>query len=705
MRPTAVGTPVDRADARSKVTGTACYTVDVVLPDLAHAVVVQSTVPTGRIVRIDAAAAERAPGVLGVLSHANTPSLAEVPTFPQGPAGQRRPPLQDDTVNFDGEHLAVVVADTLHHAAQAAALIDVAYDREEAVTTLEAGDELPPSGIFGEAPDSVRGDPEAALARAEVRLDATYTTPTEHHHPLEPGATVAAWDGGRLTLYDSTQWVSGVRDAVAMTLGMATDQVRVVSPFVGGAFGSKAMVWPHVVLAALAARHVGRPVKLVLSRAQMFTSLGYRSPTVQRLSLGARQDGTLTAIVHAVTQQTSVFEEFVAGAGYISRSLYACPNVAVRHRLVRVNAPTPTVMRAPGEAVGSFALESALDELAAQSGVDPVALRLRNFAEDEPQEGLAWSSNALRECYQVGAERFGWERRTPEPRSMREGRHLVGWGMASATYGVHSEAAAARVRICADGRILVASGTQDLGTGTYTTMVQVAADALGVPVERVTAALGDTDLPPAPHSGGSQTAASVGPAVWSAALDACSKVLALAEQGDSYAEILTRHGIEFVEGRGDARPGASASRFAMRSFGAHFAEVQVDPELGEVRLTRFCGVFGAGRILNPKTARSQMIGGIVGGTGMALTERTVTDRRLGRVVSPNLSGYAVPTHADIPWIDVCFIDEHDPHVNALGVKGIGEVAIVGVAAAIANAVHHATGRRIRDLPITPQTLL
>lgn len=733
MKFTAVGSPLDRADAPDKVTGSATYAVDVILPDLAHAVIVQSEIAQGRIQEIDASVAERAPGVLGVLTHLNTERLAEVPVFPVGAAGQRLPPLQCDRVHFVGEHVAVVVAETLLQAEAAAQLVQVVYDSEEAVTALDlATGEGPPSGIFGEPPDSVRGDPGVALAHADVRLELIYTTPTEHHHPLEPGATVAAWESGRLTLYDSTQWVSGVRAAVAMTLGIPPDDVRVLSPFVGGAFGSKGMVWPNVVLAALAARHVDRPVKLVLSRAQMFTSLGYRSPTVQRLSLGASGDGSLTAIVHAVTQQTSTFEEFAAGVGFISRSLYACPNVEVRHRQVRVNAPTPTVMRAPGEGVGSFALESGLDELAEQLRIDPIDLRLRNFADVEPHERLPWSSNALRECYRVGAERFGWARRTSAPGSMTEDGQLIGWGMASATYGVYSEAARAHVRICADGSVRVTSGTQDLGTGTYTTMTQVAADALGVPVDTVQAVLGDTDLPPAPHSGGSQTAASVSPAVWAAAHAARGKALALAlaDPGsplhgcaaedvtssdgslflardpairDTYADVLARLGIDSVDASGGADP--RESDHARRSFGAQFAEVRVDPQLGEVRVTRFCGVFGAGRILNPKTARSQLIGGIVGGIGMALMERTVSDRRHGRVVSANLSGYLVPTHADVPAIDICFIDEVDHVVNPLGIKGIGEVAIVGVAAAVANAVRHATGRRIRDLPITPEKLL
>lgn len=733
MRAKVIGSPVDRADARSKVTGTACYSVDVALSRLAHAVVVQTAIPSGRVRQIDTSAAEQAPGMLGVLTHLNTPTLAEVPVFPAGPAAQRLAPLQNDVVHFDGEHLAVVVADTLENAVHAARLLDVSYDPDSAVTTMgTAAQESAPDSIFGEAPDSVRGDPATALARADVRLDAVYTTPVEHHQPLEPGATVAAWDGDHLTLYDSTQWVSGVRAAVAHALGMRLDKVRVIGPFVGGAFGSKGMVWPHVVLAALAARHVGRPVKLVLSRGQMFTSLGYRSPTVHRLALGAMDDGTLTAIVHEVTQQTSTFQDFAAGAAFLSRSLYRCANVAVRHRQVRINAPTPTVMRAPGEAVGSFALECGLDELAVKLRLDPVDLRVRNFAEVDPHERLPWSSNGLRECYVLGAERFGWTARTPEARSMRDGSDLVGWGMASAAYGVNREAASATVRMCADGRVEVASGTQDLGTGTYTTMSQIAADALGVPMYCVTSDLGDTNLPPAPHSGGSQTAASVSPAVWAAALAVRSRIVALAladensplhgrppdavstAEGqlfltddpnvrDFHAAVVARQGLDFVEAREDAGP-ASHVAFAMRSFGAHFAEVRVDPDLHEARVTRFCGTFGAGRILNPKTARSQAIGGIVGGIGMALTERTVVDPRLGRVVAANLTAYKIPTHADVPEVDVCFIDEEDLQVNALGVKGLGEVAIVGVAAAIANAVHHATGRRVRDLPITPDKL-
>ncbi|MGI9015798.1 MAG: xanthine dehydrogenase family protein molybdopterin-binding subunit [Euzebya sp.] len=704
-----MGPSATRVDGQVKVSGAATYTTDVVLPQQVHAVVVQATVATGRIRHIELAASLAAPGVLGVLTHHNTPALEEVATFPQGPAGQRMAPLQSDVVYFDGQPVAVVIAETRLQAVHAAELVQV---------DIQPGSHAPslwtdrpgaaPLSIFGESPDSVRGNPDAALAAAEVRLERRYSTPTEHHHPLEPGATVACWDGDSLTVYDSTQWIFGVREALCVTLGLSQDRVRVQSPFVGGAFGSKGMVWPHVVLTVLAARHVGRPVKLTLDRGQMFTLLGYRSPTIQRLSLGATASGTLTALVHDTTQQTSMFQEFAAGVGFMSRSLYVCPNVAVRHRVLPINAPTPTVMRAPGEAVGSFALETAMDELAVTLSVDPIQLRLRNHAEIDPHSGMPWSSNALRECYLLGADRFGWDARSAAPGSMRDGHLQLGWGVASATYAVNSEPANAWVRLRADGTATVACGTQDLGTGTYTTMAQIAAEALGLPVDHVSAELGDTELPRAPHSGGSQTAASVLPAVWSAAQSVIAQLNSLAQMSaarESPNAILRRHGLAQIEGRSSTPSPGAANRFAMQSFGAQFAEVAVDPDLAQVRVTRFVGVFGAGRIVNQTTARSQMIGGIVGGIGMALLERTVTDPRSGRVVSPNLSAYLVPTQADIPAIDVSFVEEVDPHVNSLGIKGVAELGIVGVAAAIGNAIFHATGRRIRDLPITCDTLL
>jgi len=572
------------------------------------------------------------------------------------------------------------------------------------------------------------------LATAAVKVEQTYTTPVENHNPMEPHATTAVWQGDHLLLYDATQGVFGAKKKVAAVLGISPENVRIMSYFVGGGFGCKGSVWAHVVLAAMAARQVNRPVKLVLGRMQMFGPVGFRPETMQQVSLGATREGKLTALRHAGTSITSTFDEFIEPVAKTARMIYACPHIETSHRLVRLNVGTPTYMRAPGEASGSFALESAMDELAYALKIDPIELRLRNYAEVDPDKKLPWSSKSLRECYQQGAARFGWQKRNPTPRSMRDGDTLIGWGMATATYPTNRSPASAIAQIKADGTAVVRSGSQDIGTGTYTVMTQIAADALGMPIEKIQFELGDTNLPETPVSGGSQTAASVGSAVHLAGTAARSKLLQLAltdrasplygaaaedviaqnsgftlknkaAKAETYGAILARHGLKTIEARADAKPGEEKEKYSMHSFGAQFAEVRVNPASGEVRVSRWVGAFGVGRLLNAKTANSQLIGGIVYGIGMALMEHTVMDPNRGRVVNADLAEYHVPVNADVPPIDVIFVDEHDPHVNPIGVKGIGEIGITGTAAAIANAVYHATGQRIRDLPITLDKLL
>jgi xanthine dehydrogenase YagR molybdenum-binding subunit len=734
-----IGQPRDRVDGPLKVTGGARYAAEFTIPDLAYAALVMSTIAKGRIREIDTRAAESAPGVLAVLTHRNAPRLHAVVPVPAGYAGQSLLPLQDDRVYYQGQQIAVVVADTLERAQHAASLVRVEYDEEPPIPRLEDALDapFPPSSIFGMPPSSRRGDPGQGLAAADVRLDQTYTTPTEHHNPMEPSATIAAWDGDHLTIHDATQSISFTQQIIATMLEMPAENLRVVAPYVGGGFGCKGTVWPHPALAALAARQVGRPVKLVLTRAQMYTSVGYRSPTRQQYSVGATREGKLTALVHHGISQTPAFDEYAEFTGSPSRMLYACPNVETRNDMVRVNAGTPTIMRAPGEAPGSFGLESAMDELAYALGLDPLELRLRNYAERDPETGHPWSSKALRECYRRAAERFGWDRRTAAPRSMRAGDRLVGWGMATASYPLFLFPASALVRLLPDGRALVQTGSQDLGTGTYTVMTQVAADTLGLPFERVRVDLGDSSLPPAPTSGGSDTAASVGSAVYLAAravrdevarraiadpdspLHGSAPEQVVVEDGrlfvagnparaETYVALLERQGGAPVEARHDCTDiviGGHGPRFGMHAYGAHFAEVHVDPLSGEVRVARWVGAFDIGRVLNAKTARSQLMGGIIFGVGMALMEHTVVDPRLGRILTPNLSGYLVPVHADVPDLDVQFVDQPDEHANPLGVKGAGELGVVGAAAAVANAVYHATGVRVRDLPITPDKLL
>jgi xanthine dehydrogenase YagR molybdenum-binding subunit len=732
-----VGQPLDRIDGRLKVTGAARYAAEIPLANLAHAVLVQSTIGKGRIVAIDTKAAERAPGVILVLTHRNAPKPASRKASPNQP-GEAFPLLQDDKVDYNGQHIGLVVAETFEQATHAATLLRVRYEEERPVTRLEdvIGEAFVPQHFRAGArpPDSRRGDPAAALAAAPVVIDRIYTTPVEHHNPMEPHAVVARWDGDTLTLFHSTQAVANSQQTVADLLGIPRDKIRVVSRFVGGGFGTKGSTWPHVTLAAMAARLVGRPVKLVLTRRQMYSSNGFRSQTIQRVRLGAGQDGRLSAIMFDGLVQTAPFGEFVEPCGLPAEMMYSCPNVGVTHRVAHVNAGIPTFMRAPGEATGMYALESAMDELAYAVGLDPIELRLRNYADRDEHEDRPWSSKSLKECYARGAAAFGWSRRNLQPAALRDGTTLIGLGMASATYPANRSGASATVRLLADGTALVQSGTQDIGTGTYTIMAQVAADALGLPVGRVRAELGDSALPHAPVSGGSQSAASVMPAIDAAArmLRAQLAALAIGTEGgplhgaspadidiadgvlfvrndarrrDDIRAVLTRVGKDRLEATEESKPGDEMKQYGRHAFGAHFAEVSVDPHLGTVRVTRYVGAFAAGRVLNAKTARSQMIGGIVYGLGMALTEETHSDARSGRITNANIAEYLVPVNADVPDIEVLLIDEVDPHINPLGIKGMGELPMVGVAAAVANAVFNATGKRVRDLPIRPERVI
>jgi xanthine dehydrogenase YagR molybdenum-binding subunit len=702
-----IGQPVSRVDGRQKVTGQATYAAEFDQRGQAHGVIVRSTVANARIASIDSAAAGRVPGVIAVLTHHNAPRLSYRPhkAVVDAAVGERLHVLQDDRVNHQGQPIALVIADTLEQATHAATLVRVTYAPETGSTDIAGVEPVPPTPRQGGRPEeSRRGDPEAAFAAAEVKVDYTYVIPRENHNPIEMHATIAAWDGDRLTLWDKTQWVHNAADEIAAVFGIPAENVRVVSPFVGGAFGSGLRTWPHVTLAALGARVARRPVKLMLSRREMYYAVGYRPYTVQRVALGASRDGRLAAIVHDGTQETSTYEEFSEALISATGFLHSCPNVYTRRRIARMNVHTPTYMRAPGEASGIFALESAMDELAVALNIDPLELRLRNEPEQDESKQLPFSSRSTRECYRVAAERFGWSRRNPEPRSMRDGRWLIGWGMATATYPMNYAPASAIARLMPDGTAEVISASSDMGPGTWTSMTQVAAETLGLPIERVRLTLGDTRLPRAPVHGGSMTMASVGSAVLAACRKAREDALARGGAND-LTDAMRRIG-QPIEASADVKPGDASQRFSMHAFGAVFVEVAVDPDLGETRVRRIVGAYGAGRIVNPKTTRSQCIGGMIGGIGMALMEHSVVDGRNGRVPNANFAEYAVPVHADAPSVmDVIFVEEHDPHVNPLGVKGVGEIAMVGVAPAIANAIFHATGKRIRELPITPDKLL
>jgi xanthine dehydrogenase YagR molybdenum-binding subunit len=684
-----IGEPVDRVDGRAKITGGATFTAEFQPAGLVYGEVVLSTIAHGRIVEMHVEAARQAPGVLLVMTHENAPRVTYGKQQDNDPVLTL---LQDDRVRFDRQPIAVVVAKTIEEAKDAASLVGVRYAPEPPMADIRHAPLRDPKQFLGEDLQHTRGAPEGAFNNAPLKIERVYTTPVHHHNPIEPHATIAQWEGDRLTLYDSTQYISGVRRRIAHVFSIPEDNVRVVCHFVGGGFGCKGTGWAHVALAAMAAKQLGLPVRIELSRAHMYGFVGFRPRTVQTIALGADNDGKLHAMMHATLAQTAEHDDWIESSGFFSRALYAVPNYRMTHKLARLHTTRPTFTRAPGEATGSFALECAMDELAYEAGIDPIELRLRNYAEIDPNDGKPFSSKSLRECYTIGAQRFGWDLRDPQPRSMHRNGKLVGMGMATASYPAWRSDASAYMRMDRDGSVLVQSGTQELGTGSYTIFTQIAADVLGIPVQRVRFELGDTNFPKAPISAGSQTAATVGNAVY---LAACLLRDRLRERRDD----------DPVEARADASPADSEEQYSTHAFGAQFAQIEVDPDFGEVRVVKHTGVFGCGRILNAKTARSQLMGGIVWGIGMALMERTEFDERTGRAMSANLVDYHVPVNADVPDIDVHLIEERDEHVNPLGLKGVGEIGITGVAAAIANAVYHATGKRVRDLPIVPERLL
>jgi CO/xanthine dehydrogenase Mo-binding subunit len=725
-----LGDPVDRVDGPLKVTGAAPYPSDVTYPGLVHAVLVQSTIAAGTIRSIDAADAEAAPGVLAVITHENAPALAEGPMTPLlGPAPPS--PLKDNRILHHGQHVAIVVAETLEQATAAARLVRIDYEETAPVLGIdnpEAAVLRNPWGL-----ETQRGDAAAALASAEVVYDETFAIAAGTNNPLGLFATVARWEGDRLIVHESTQWPTMARQTLATVFNVPENDVQVLVPYLGGGFGAGLRTWPHAILTALAARLVDRPVKLVLTRPQMFTSVGHRAETTQRLRLGATRAGRLVAIDHV---GTSTLGAEAANMEFISietGAAYACPNVATHDRQVRLNIPSPGWMRGPGSE-GNFAIESALDELSYTLRIDPIELRLRNYAEVHPQSGLPWSSKALRECYRAGAERFGWTRRTPEIGSMREGNWLVGYGMAGVTFGGAQLPCQVRVSIRRDGSAHVRSAATDIGTGTYTVATQLAAELLGLDIGQVRVEIGDSDLAPAPPSGGSSLATSLGGAIRDAAgnlLRAFLNVLAEDHRsplqgrrrddvtaadgrihlvddpsvGETYSDILARHELDELAADGEINPQADGAGMAPSGpFAARFAEVRIDAELGLLRVARIVSAVDAGRILNEKLARSQIIGATVMGIGMTMLEETIFDPGSGRIANATFGDYLIPVNADVPDLDVVFVGEPD-RFSPIGSKGLGEVGIVGVSAAIANAVYHATGRRIRSLPITIDQLL
>jgi xanthine dehydrogenase YagR molybdenum-binding subunit len=684
--PTTLGAAVTRVEGREKVTGEARYAYEHEVEGVVYAWIVQATIARGAVRAIDADRARALEGVLAVLSHENAPDLGEVEE-------RELAVLQSPRVAYRGQIVALAIAETLEAAREAAALVRIDYDAEQHDVELTAGHPklYTPEKVNPNFPSETdEGDVDAAFAGAAVVVDETYTTPAEHNNPLEPHATLAVWSGGDLTLYDSTQGAPRARDTIAGVLGLDPGRVRVISPHVGGGFGSKGTPRPTAIAAALAALHVERPVKLTATRQQMFSITGYRTPTIQRLRLGADGEGRLLAIEHVAIEQTSTLKEFAEQTAIPTRMMYAAPSRRTGHRLAALDVPTPSWMRAPGETPGMYGLECAMDELAIRCGLDPIELRVRNEPDIDPETGLPFSSRGLIACLREGAARFGWDGRDPTPGARREGDWLTGTGVAASTYPARRAPSEAFARALADGTFVVGIGAADIGTGARTVLTQVAADALGVAPARVRVEIGDSALPFAMLAGGSMGTASWGSAIVRAIEALRSR---LAEHGGDVPP-------DGIEARADTSEEIKAQeKLARHAYGAQFCEARVNTATGEVRVSRMLGVFACGRILNPLTSRSQFIGGMTQGISMALHEESVLDLEFGDYLNHDFAQYHVPVFADIADIDATWIDEEDPHLNPMGAKGIGEIGIVGTAAAVANAVHHATGVRIRDLPI------
>jgi xanthine dehydrogenase YagR molybdenum-binding subunit len=735
-----MGTAISRVDGKLKVTGTARYSAEFAPPNMAYAFLVMSTISKGRITAIDSSAAEKTPGVLAIITHLNAPKVAESSNAqkPEGIRIEERIPLLDDKVLYGGQYVAMVVAESLERARHAASLLRISYSAEVPVLRKEdmRADERKPKENQDEDLRVKKGDAAAVLNDSNfAKIEHTYSTPTETHNPMECSTTAATWNApDRLTIYDATQYVKGAEGIVAHAFGLAPQSVHVICPFVGGAFGCKGPVWPHTILAVMAAKVVGRPVKLELTRQQMFSGTGHRSPTLQTIALAASKDGKLQAILHHTEVTTSPVGNYVEECGGPTNVLYDAPAIDINHEVFTVNRAQPSFMRAPGECPGTYALECAMDELAYALKMDPLKLRMVNDSPNHPIKGIPWSVKYLRECYELGAERFGWSRRNHSPRSMKDGSLLVGWGLATATYPAISLHADAHVVLAADESVLVRCATHDLGTGANTVFTQISADAIGVPVVKVRFELGDSSYPFGPVAGGSNSTATVGSAIVDAGRKLHKKLADLAvsdaksplfqfkaddvtmiapgrlgaksdsSKSDSFNNILSRAGLKNIEVDGSFKHERN-EKLAFQSFGAHFCEVKIDPALPLVRVTRWVSVMNCGRVINPKTGGSQILGGIVMGVGMALEEETVYDPATGLPATRNLADYHVPVHADIHSIDVHFVGEPDYAFNPMGARGMGEIGITGAAAAVANAVYHATGKRVRDLPITIDKLI
>jgi xanthine dehydrogenase YagR molybdenum-binding subunit len=731
------GQPLTRRDGVLKVTGGARYAADNHPAGMLYAVLAASTIARGRVLSLDVAAAKAQPGVVEVMTPANRPPLAQDPDAKTNPFMFRIDALQNDRVRYASQPIAVVIAETLEAATEGAALLAPRYETEPVRTGLDSTEAFIPAAIRLISPPEARvGDVEAGLAAAAVLVDSTYETPDQYHNAMEPHAIVAAWQGETLSIDMATQGLAMTQGRIAGLFGMSPENVHIRSPFLGGGFGSKGLLSGPEVLGILAARMVGRPVKLVLRRDQMFGPVGHRPQTRQRLRLGMDKEGHLTALHHHLKTVTSTFDDFVEPSAEVSHTLYASPTIAATHEASRIDIGTPLFMRAPGEASGSAALEAAIDEAAWACRMDPLEFRLKNYAEVEPISGKPFSSKALRECYAQGAARFGWSGRPLAPGQLRDkAGFLVGWGVGTATFPAIMFQAEARAVLRAEGQAVVETSAADMGQGAWTALTQLAADSLALDIDQVEFRAGRSHLPDAGIAGGSAHTATAGSAIHAAGGDAIARLAELATadersplfgagntgviakagrlhrrddegRSESYADILARKGLAELEGRAKSLPDAAARDvYAMHSHGSVFAEVKVDPDLAQVRVTRLVGAFAAGRVINPHLVRSQYYGGMIWGVSFALHERAIVDARSGRILNADLAEYHIPVNADVPFLEALLIEEQDPHVNPLGIKGVGEIGITGTVGAIANAVWHATGKRIRRFPIRLEDLL
>jgi xanthine dehydrogenase YagR molybdenum-binding subunit len=734
-----IGQPIDRLDGRDKVTGRALFSAEYPIESLVHAALVYSTIPKGVIERIETGDAEQVPGVMRIITHVDAPEMP----VPKPMAIEDEPSsgttfvkiLNTDRISWNGQPVAVVVADTEEQAEYAASLVRVTYRREPAITSFDAS--IPhaktPKEILGESPELAEGDPDAAVKSAIHTVDLTFATPPYNHNAIEPHATIASWDGDNVTVYDSSQFTVGTAGSLAQALGVTRDHVRLLAPFVGGGFGGKGGLWPHTQLCVMAARVVGRPVRIALTRAGVFRIVGGRTPSRQRVAIAADDAGTFTAFIHEGVTAQSTDNHFPEQFSFPPRHLYAMQSYRIGQKVSELNRVANTFMRAPGESIGTFAVESAIDALSYELRMDPIELRARNEPATDPVSGHPFSSRQMLQAYRTGADRFGWENRPATPRSQRDGDWWIGQGVATGTYPVYRMVTAARVRINVDGTADIQSSCQEMGMGTATVQTQHAAERLGLPLNRIRFEYGDSALPAAGVAGGSSQTVSVALAIHQAADRLLEQLLALAQKtadstlkdaaldqvhlaregvffkdraavGETYGTILRRAGQDFVDTEVKTGAPLEMMKYSMHSYAAQFCEVGVSAQTAEVRVRRWVGAFDTGRILNPKTAVSQFRGGIIMGIGMALTEETLFDDRSGRIMNASLAEYHVPVQADVPHIDIVYTDVPDPH-TPLGAHGIGEIGITGVAAAIANAVYHATGIRVAHLPITLDKLL